>query len=248
MNATTWDISAIPAPDRYAEATRYSHLACLITTAVAVMFFVVNPNLFISDSPVADPELISVEYMEFSPPAPDPLMLPEDQIDPYVEPDPTFEPDPIIEPDEFDPLVEPDPFFEPEPEPSPNPVLKKEIPKPKKAPPKAKPEAKAAPAAAQASAPARQSAPNFVSDFVKVVQRCKFYPKSARQAGITGTVKVRVSFDGQGGITNYSLVPGDYHASLGEGAMATMAKVKSRWQPKGGGPSSLIVPIAFRIN
>jgi protein TonB len=157
---------------------------------------------------------------------------------------------------ETTPIPEPDPA--PEPEREPDPVPAKRPPPPK---PKAKPKAKTAPrpeppkateAAASAALPApAQAGPGqsdrFVADFLKVVEKSKFFPHEARRHNVTGTVKVRVSFNGAGEITSISLMPGEYDPILGQAALKTMDKAKARWKAKAGAPDSLVVPIAFKL-
>ena len=233
--------SGVKIRDRHREASRLSTALSFGANLTLGFYLLANPQFLTVQMTVIEPEPISIEVIEMIPPAPEPVVVPEPE--PVVEPEPIIEPGPIVEPK---PVVEPAPTPKPAPVPKPKPEPKPAPkPKPKALPPKA--ESKPAPAPAKAAAPAKAKASNFVGDFVATVERSKFYPKAARQAGITGTVKVRVSFDGSGQITGYSLVSGSYHPSLGEAALSTMAKVKGRWKPKGGGPSSLVVPIGFRL-
>jgi TonB family protein len=85
-----------------------------------------------------------------------------------------------------------------------------------------------------------------VSEFLRLVERSKYFPHEARRDNITGTVRVRVSFGSGGQITAVNLT-GDYPAVLGQAALTTMDRVRSRWPGKAGGPDSLVVPIAFRL-
>jgi protein TonB len=184
----------------------------------------------------------------------------EDRAEPQAAP-PVFEEVSELEPlPEIAPMADLDPV--PEPERIPDPVPVKKPPPPK---PKARAKVQSAPmipspVAAEAAAPAvatravtttPKANPNeskkFISDFLRLVEKSKFYPNQARRDNVTGTVKVRVGFTAQGEINSIALVPGDYDQVLGQAALSTMEKVKSRWRAKSGAPNSLVVPIAFKL-
>ncbi|UQZ88036.1 hypothetical protein C4J81_01905 [Deltaproteobacteria bacterium Smac51] len=221
-----------PARDRRRDASRWGAALSFAFYLGLGLYLCCNPKIFAAHVGPTEPEPILIEMVSFAEPeskaAPIPEELPEPEPPPATEPAP--EPDPI-----------------PVPAPQPKPKPKKETrPKPTQAPERKEAPAKSAPAPAPA-APSREAQDKFASDFVKAVEKNKFYPKEARKAGLTGTVKVKVTFDGQGFIRSASLLPGSYPAELGEAAMATIEKVKKRWAPKNGGPSSLTVPIGFRL-
>lgn len=218
------------------DASILSTLICVLFYLAVFVYIIFSP-CFMS-APLASNENlpIAIELLEMVNLAPVPEEIPEPEAEPPIEPEPEPEVEPL-----------PEPEIIPEPKPKPKPKPKAQKPKQQETPNqnKNKPTQTASAAPQAASSPKGKA--NFISAFTKEVQRCKFYPKSARQAKITGTVKVRVTFDGQGRISGASLLSGNYHPSLAEGALTTINKVKSRWGPKEGGPVSLVVPINYEI-
>jgi TonB family protein len=91
------------------------------------------------------------------------------------------------------------------------------------------------------------STDKFVADFLRAVERSKFYPAKARREGLTGTVKVRVTFDRQGRVGPVTLIDGDYPPELGQAALETMSRAARRWSPRDGAPEVMVVPIGFRL-
>lgn len=220
------------------DASILSTLICVLFYLAAFAYIIIGPGFM--QTPLASNENlpISIELLEISNLAPVPEEIPEPEAEPQAETEPKLE-------TEVEPLPEPEAIPEPKPKPKPKPKAQK--PKRQETPKQNKDiTAQTAPAAPKAASSPKGKA-SFISAFTKEVQRCKYYPKSARQAQITGTVKVRVTFDAQGRISGASLVANNYHPSLAEGAMTTINKVKSRWGPKEGGPASLVVPINYEI-
>jgi TonB family protein len=178
-----------------------------------------------------------------------------------------WEEPPVVIPDAplFDEVTSPEEIPVPVPVPEPDPApIEERVPDPvsarKPPPPKQKPSLRAQtapkPVATGSSEAVDMPTPprtdsdasrRFISDFLKLVEKSKYYPGQARRDGITGIVKVRVSFSSAGDITGMSLLPGSYDPVLGEAAMTTIDRARSRWKAKAGGPGSLVVPIAFRI-
>ncbi|MDR1083473.1 MAG: TonB family protein [Deltaproteobacteria bacterium] len=234
------------AGDRYPEARRLSNLISLgLAAALTFWLFAHPPGQGGDQAPVIlDQTPVTVELWEEPPPEPVPA----------PEPAPSVEPEPEIFPE---PESEPEPVHEPEP--VPEPAVK---PVKAKVQPKAKPKSNPKPVVTAAAPPVQeakggqdgQAAPGgdpdesrrFVSEFLRLVERSKFYPHEARRDNVTGTVRVRVRFGSGGQITAVSLI-GDYPAVLGQAALTTMDRVSSRWPGRAGGPDSLVVPIAFRI-
>ncbi|MDR0620389.1 MAG: energy transducer TonB [Deltaproteobacteria bacterium] len=234
--------------DRYLQASKIGNLAGFALALVLAGWLFTHPSVFGPQAAQQAPESppIMMELWE-EPPEPVPVAVPAPPVfEEVTEPEPIPEPVPI-----------PDPDPPPEPERAPDPVQAKKPPPPKQ---KAKPKAQAAPrpetpkvteAAVPAATPGPKPAPNeskrFVSDFLRLVEKSKFYPNEAKRDNITGTVKVKVSFNGVGDITGISLVTGGHDPILGQAALKTMEKVKARWRGKAGAPDSLVVPIAFKL-
>jgi protein TonB len=169
--------------------------------------------------------------------------MPEPEID--------LTPPPLPQPIEFEPEIievqaEKD---EQKPEIKPEPITKA-------APPKVSPPAPTTNVQAppvQPGLPVEAAAPDpalidrFIADFLRVVEKNKFYPPKAKRVGLTGTVKVRVTFDRQGRVGQITLVAGDYDPELGQGALETIRRAAGRWRPRQGGPEVLVVPIGFKL-
>ncbi|MDR1049923.1 MAG: TonB family protein [Deltaproteobacteria bacterium] len=238
--------------DRYRQASRLSSLFGLAAgLTLAGLFILRPPDLWETEAFPPDPAPITMEIM--APPPPPPVI--EEII---AEPPPEPLPAPVVPmdlspPEEVvpEPIEDKNSLVEPEPEPE-----KKERPRPRERPGPPRPvvsEAAAPPA--ETPVPAATAAPRaggarerkFVREFLRLVEKSKFYPNEARRAGLTGTVKVRVGFDGGGNISGVSLVQGDHDPVLGQAALTTMERVRSRYSPKEGSPDSVVVPIVFQL-
>jgi|GEM_PF-6590188 len=223
--------------DRELDSSRLSWLINLAVYLALGGFFLVRADFLMTEiATTPEPEPLAIELMDIPVMAPVPEIIPEPEVTP--------EPQTIAEPLE-ELQREPEPAPEPEPIPAPKPKPKPKTKKPE-APVREAQKTTPAPAPAKAMA-APKKTNNFISKFTRAVEKSKFYPKAARQAGLTGTVKVRVTFNSQGLITGAYLIPGNYPPALGEAAMTTINKVKSRWAPREGGPAALVVPISFRL-
>ncbi|MDR1677183.1 MAG: energy transducer TonB [Deltaproteobacteria bacterium] len=237
--------------DRYLQASRLGNIIGFALMLLTVIWLITHPDVFglPQEAQVAENQPIMVELWEEPPPI-EPVVVPEPPaLEEIAEPEPV----PVPEPE---PLPEPVPIPEPEvtPEPVPERILeqikKPPPPKPKSKPkPKPVPQATAAPAeAAAVPAPPRadpDASRKFISDFIRLVEKSKYYPNEAKRENITGTVKVKVIFNGSGEITGVSLVSGNYNPILGQAAISTLNKVKGRWRARAGAPNSLVVPINF---
>ncbi|MDR3135368.1 MAG: energy transducer TonB [Deltaproteobacteria bacterium] len=231
--------------DRYLQASKVGNLIGFVVALAAFGWVIAHPPIFGLPEPQAVDENIPVTMELWEAPPEDlPVFEEISELGPIPEPVPIPDPEP-----------EPEPEPAPEPERAPEPLPAKKPPPPK---PIAKPKAKPAPrplapevteAAAPAAVPKATEGDSrkFVSAFLRLVENSKFYPNEAKRQNITGTVKVRVSFNSAGEITGTSLVPGEYHAVLGQAALATVSKAKGRWKPRAGAPDALVVPIAFKI-
>ncbi|MDR1486963.1 MAG: TonB family protein [Deltaproteobacteria bacterium] len=238
-----------PDEDRYQQASRFGSLTSLGLFVALGLWLALNPlNFQGAANPNLNPAYIALELFE----APEPEIVepaipvapPEDMVPELTEPEPMVAV-PEAEPDE--PEVMP---FTSEIVPPPPPEKPKEV---KRTPIAATPQAAAEPQNTQVAtseptatvSASQQEA--FISAFVKTVEKNKFYPNEARNKGLTGQVKIRVTFDGQGLISSIELVDGDYPVVLGQAALKTMQTVKKRWQAKLGAPNSLVVPISFKL-
>ncbi|MDR2387845.1 MAG: TonB family protein [Deltaproteobacteria bacterium] len=234
------------ASDRYSQASKIGNLLGFLMALGLLAWFITHPEIFSPGEPLAPPQdlAITVELWADQP------ALEAEASPPLFEEIPEMEPLP-----EMAPIADLDPALEPERVADPVPVKKPPPPKPKANPKVPTAQRTPAPLATEAAAPAAVAAPKanpneskkFISEFLKLVEKNKFYPHQARRDNLTGTVKVRVSFNGQGQISGLALVAGDYPEVLAQAALSTMEKVKSRWPAKPGAPNSLVVPIAFRL-
>lgn len=222
-----------PGRDRELDSSRLSWLINLAAYLVLGGYLWAGAGVLMTEINTIDaPQPLAIELVDIPVITP----APEDTSEPRFLEEPREE-----LPPEREPEAEPQAAPAPKPKPKPKPKAKKPGP-PEQEVSKATP----APTPAKAVA-AKKNSDNFITEFTRAVERNKFYPKAARQAGLTGTVKIRVTFNRQGLITGASLMPGNYPPALGEAAMTTINKVKGRWSPKEGGPSALVVPIGFRL-
>jgi TonB family protein len=106
-------------------------------------------------------------------------------------------------------------------------------------------------AAAPFSGPQGEPSENaeFINSFLRLVQSKLYYPKHARNAGITGTVEIKVTFSADGEITDCSVADGKYHKALAGASLKTMEQVKKSWQPMPGfsKEQTIIIPVRFEL-
>ena len=239
MHDTSFQLTVCPGRDRYREASRSSFISCFFISAIilgSLLSYSQFPVVAAANQPA---NLVSIEYLE-------PLPVEEQQAPAVKEPPQKEVEEPTIPqtPQE----IKPDPKAWPRQAEKQKPANK--IKKPNK--PVLSKSAKSSSYAPRKS----QAAPNtsklnsdqFINNFLTLVEKNKYYPKNARRAGLTGTVKVKITFDANGKITSAKLAPGNYHQTLGEAALATIEKAKRHWNPAGGGPQSLTIPINFKLN
>ncbi len=240
-------------------------LSSALSGAVCVALFVGTLTLFVrrppetaeTDAAERLPEIpakIAVRLENFVPaPEPPPQDLPEsapEETPPPAErvPEPPPRPQEKIEDDAPREISEPPP--EPEPEATP--------PEPEDAAPPEPPKAEAVPepeppprddsAELRARAAAERSLYGLLAD---AVSREKFYPKAARRAGRTGTVRVRVALDADGAIADFSALPGAAHASLTAGALETLRRVAKDFsvpaELRPALPAAFVVPVIYEL-
>jgi protein TonB len=240
-----------PDKDRYQQASRFGSLMSLGLFVALGLWLTLNPlNFQGAANPNLNPTFIALEL--FEPPEPEifeptiPVPPPEDIVPELPEPEPIIaEPEP--EPDEpelipFTPKIVPPPPPEKPKEVKRTPVVVT-VPQVAATEPQ-NTEAVTSEPTVTVSASQQEA---FISAFLKTVEKNKYYPNEARNKGLTGQVKVRVTFDGQGLISSIELVDGDYPVVLGQGALKTMQTVKKRWPAKLGAPNALVVPISFKL-
>lgn len=143
-------------------------------------------------------------------------------------------------------IEEPKPA-EPEPEKIPEPPQEKIAPPTQTAAPvPAIPEISAEEKAARLAA--EQTLYGALAD---AVSRKKFYPKSARRNGRTGTVFLRVEICGAGKITLFFVEKSDAHASLIDGALETLRRVAEDFsapdKTKAALPAIFILPVVYDL-
>ncbi|MBP3302946.1 MAG: energy transducer TonB [Opitutales bacterium] len=84
------------------------------------------------------------------------------------------------------------------------------------------------------------------------VSRKKFYPKTARRNGRTGTVFMRVSISSDGEISGFSVEKASAHKSLVSGAKETLRRVAEDFSAPAGTraalPAEFVVPIIYELN
>lgn len=229
------------------------------------LYFWLRPPVFEMNANLEQPLIISIEFV--APPAAEMAPTPEVTTISQIAQASASEPESEQGTDlasEQGSAITPEPETELEPEPitvdpkvKTNAQIIQKLPKPQpKKQNKAKTEStellesqqESAPAAAAVAAPQPSAVNSFIAQFRITVEKNKYYPKSARRAGITGIVKIRVTFNTQGYIAGAHLVPGDYPAELGQGALTTIERVKDKWKPHGPGPSSLVIPLIYHLN
>ncbi|MGN0835545.1 MAG: TonB family protein [Candidatus Spyradosoma sp.] len=232
---------------------------CLVLFAGTLALFAHRPpettETDAAESAPALPAKIAVRLETFvpepEPPPPDvPESAPEEPPSPAEPEPPTREtPPPPQEKIEDDALREID---EPPPEPEPTPPENADAAPPE--PPKAEsvPEPEPTPqddsAELRARADAERSLYGLLAD---AVSREKFYPKAARRAGRTGTVRVRVVFDADGAIADFSVLPGAAHASLTAAAIETLRRVSANFSVpadlRPALPAAFVVPLIYDL-
>jgi protein TonB len=234
--------SRVKAIDRYQQASRFSSLLSVaLFVSMGVMLLLNSVRYVEPGLPESSTDLLELEIFE---PAPEPVPIPEEV--PIEEPIEEPKPEEVIEQTLEEP--DPEPFaLEPKPPPPEKPkvVKKKEVKPPTPVP---RPASAANPAPTMVVGPTADEQNKFVSDFVRMVERNKYYPREAKRQGVTGQVKVRVSFSPDGAVTSVSLTGGDYPPILAQAATQTMLTVQKRWKPRPGAPPSLTVPISFIMN
>lgn len=163
----------------------------------------------------------------------------------------------------------PEPEKEPEqkPDETPTPVEEEKPPEEKKEPAPQKPKLppqQAAPADAAPLPPQTEQTPRPPTEFspggkrtlygtlADAVRRKKFYPKTARRLGRTGTVFVRVEISNAGKIVAFSVKPdGNAHESLNAGALETFRRVAEKFSApddfRDELPAVFVVPVVYEI-
>jgi TonB family protein len=91
--------------------------------------------------------------------------------------------------------------------------------------------------------------PEFINHFLRLVQSSLYYPRHAVNAGITGTVEIKVVFSSSGEIKSASIAGKKYNKMLGEAALKTMERVKKEWTPflRPGREQAVIIPVSFEL-
>lgn len=94
----------------------------------------------------------------------------------------------------------------------------------------------------------------FLNYFLGLVQQSLYYPKSARKAGITGKVEIKVTFGASGEIKSAVVTETKHSEILGKAAIKTMERVSREWRPdefshflKPHKEQSVIIPISFEL-
>jgi TonB family protein len=89
----------------------------------------------------------------------------------------------------------------------------------------------------------------FMNHFLRLVQKSLYYPKTARKAGISGIVEIKVTFSASGEIKNVGAAGRKYPKILGEAALKTMERVKKDWRPllNPHKEQSVIIPVSFEL-
>lgn len=193
------------------------------------------------------PAKIAVRLENFVPaPEPPPQDLPEsapEETPPPAErvPEPPPRPQEKIEDDAPREISEPPP--EPEDAAPPEPPKAEAVPEPEPEPPPRDDSAEL-----RARAAAERSLYGLLAD---AVSREKFYPKAARRAGRTGTVRVRVALDADGAIADFYALPGAAHASLTAGALETLRRVAKDFsvpaELRPALPAAFVVPVVYEL-
>lgn len=103
--------------------------------------------------------------------------------------------------------------------------------------------------ASRASAGNSQSIAAYRSGLWRAISRSadKNYPARARRRKKQGTVRVRFSLSRSGRISNISVVGGSGNASLDKAAVKALKRLGSYKAPPAGFPTTLTVPIRFKL-
>ena len=198
--------------------------AVICSVLLHVLFFVVVPS-FKFDVIKKAPELLTVEIVQPKKPEAAPVILPEPPK--AIE---QIKPEPIKPVPKKEMLLEPKPVVaKPEPtrdEAPPTPAVITATPKVdapseiKVPPPPPKPPKKIEPNDSETNAARDAYTQNVQSELRRNIR----YPKIAESRGIQGEVKLKISIDKEGNVTNVAILESSGNASLDEGAIATVKR------------------------
>lgn len=97
------------------------------------------------------------------------------------------------------------------------------------------------------SAPALAQSPAWMQQVARIVASKQTYPRTAQMRGEEGTAKVKIYVNAGGAIERAELVAASGSATLDREALAIPTKVGTLPAPPGG-PTSLTLPITWRLN
>lgn len=191
------------------------------------------------------PKTVAVHLVAPAPPKVEPhIPLPENPPLPAPLPEPPPKPIPkrIVAPQEK-PKREPMPLPQAPAinAPRDEPVVREPLPLPVTEAPPAKP-------SVAASSPALQE--KLLAALLHAVEQEKFYPRTARRAGISGVITVQFSFNAAGTITAHALSDSSAHRSLVKAALECAKQVATRHQFQSlatGSAITIEVPILYQL-